>query len=326
MDDLETLSLFGGRGGGDESDDEPDMEQGNAKKRARPRIWRPKFAAAEVQQLSSGDEKVEETADDTNWTCMSCDVHGTNPDRANPLAKQVRAGRPATVLCIDCEIFRKNDVEACKHTPAKFAKEIKRNTELREKRDHYLPRIARQRAETAGKRKYVTKNEFGRFSPPKTTITKTKEGYSDLQQEDLVANYAQWCKAHKGKDPLAEGWTIDWLDSPDGEKIKILKKPKQVDDAGVPLMTMAAGRRHGVQLSEVHGVMEDAPEGLGDTHAIFESNPSQAWARASSLSRRRQVRHQARQGSPCRPSGRHQARHRLIGAALAPQNQIQDVA
>ena len=174
-------------------------------------------------------------------------------------------------MCIDCEIFRKNDVEACKHTPAKFAKEIKRNTELREKRDHYLPRIARQRAETAGKRKYVTKNEFGRFSPPKTTITKTKEGYSDLQQEDLVANYAQWCKAHKGKDPLAEGWTIDWLDSPDGEKIKVLKKPKQVDDAGVPLMTMAAGRRHGVQLSEVHGVMEDAPEGLGDTHAIFES-------------------------------------------------------
>ena len=114
MDDLETLSLFGGRGGGDESDDEPEMEQGSAKKRARPRTWRPKFAALEVP--SSGDEKEEETADDTNWTCLSCDVHGTNPDRANPLAKQVRAGRPATVLCIDCEIFRKNDVEACKHT------------------------------------------------------------------------------------------------------------------------------------------------------------------------------------------------------------------
>jgi len=119
------------------------------------------------------------------------------------------AKHPAKCLCEDCEIFRRGDAEATVLTPGAFARVVNTNTQMRDRRDHALPHIAKIRIDNDKLGKSVnrlTASQYGSIPPMPRTVQKEKDsGVVDFTDEQVV-DLDVWQQDNPGKNYQDEGW------------------------------------------------------------------------------------------------------------------------
>ena len=142
--------------------------------------------------------------------CRSCGTFNTDSDRAFPQSKQKFGHGVAACLCFECNAWRVQDPLAVSYTPAKLGKAIVSNTELQEHRDHYIPLIAKKRAES----KKMTTQGFNLMPAPKKHLDAVECAKQVLKVTEDLITLAQYRLENPGKNPIQDGYTLEDIVDP----------------------------------------------------------------------------------------------------------------